>query len=436
MMLHVRPEVLNLITKAVVAGSKDQTSDFSPTSHVPTNFQKIPFVRVLRAETGVGLREGKLVADELVDNGVDIISAARTFQNIMARDNLRIRVKELPGRRTFRDILFEVLDVCREHTSVGLVKQIVVMLWGDRGSGKTWMYREYSELRKLMYTLVNWGQFDTPGDALGMPYLEDTKGKSGNSYKHTRAGAPEWFPTGDVPTFLHCDELNRANNLVRQLHHGFLLDRMVGTHPLPDNCFVACTANPPEGEYGVQDLDIAVMDRLLHISLPDDPSASGWLQWSIGQNVDSRIISMVAENPSLVAHKVFANPRTGPSKRSWHMLSILLSKNNISREAMLLIAHGLLGVDVGSMFLEQWDAMDSSSRPISPMDVLNNYEAVRERVKIMASWRFRRLDILNLTVVQLNNILKAAGKLSELQVENINRFKSDLPEEVCASIIF
>ena len=332
-------------------------------------------------------------------------------------------------RRAFWEVLFEVFDICDQRRGYGDIKQVVPIIWGGQGVGKSSIIRQWCDQRKRKFIPLHFGQFDSPGDVLGMPDIEGRGTKS----RKTIIAKPDWFPEKGWKSVVFCDEINRANNLVSQLLHPFLLDRMVGQHQIPDDVFIIAAANPPETEFQVNDLDVAVMDRLMHIPMEQDQTGADWLGWANREGVDERIMEFISCNPNLIQSREFAVPRESPTRRSWHMLSLLVNGNDISQEAMLMITNGLLGPVAAKYFLDF-----SKSQELKAFKILESYEndlELQMKVKVASSAAFRRSDLLAKLCEQLKNLLNVRD-LTKEQKSNVKLFKSHLPEEFRASLRF
>ena len=122
-------------------------------------------------------------------------------------------------RRAFWEVLFEVFDICDQRRGYGDIRQVVPIIWGGQGVGKSSIIQQWCHARKKNFIPLHFGQFDSPGDVLGMPDIEGRGTKS----RKTIIAKPDWFPEKGSKSLIFCDEINRANNLVSQLLHPFLL---------------------------------------------------------------------------------------------------------------------------------------------------------------------------------------------------------------------
>jgi hypothetical protein len=90
---------------------------------------------------------------------------------------------------------------------------------------------------------------------------------------------PEWFPADDEPEgVLFLDKPNRANSLVRPLLLDLVLNGRVGPlRQLPPKWFIIAACNPSDsGNYDVSELDDAMLDRMVHLSV--SMTVSDWVE--------------------------------------------------------------------------------------------------------------------------------------------------------------
>jgi MoxR-like ATPase len=117
---------------------------------------------------------------------------------------------------------------------------------------------------------------------------------------------PEWIADKQGGGFLILDDWNRADiRFIQAVME--LIDR--GEYiswKLPKDWHIILTANPDNGEYLVQSIDIAQKTRYIRTKLVFN--ADVWGRWAEAQKIDSRCINFLLLNPELVTVEI--NPRS------------------------------------------------------------------------------------------------------------------------------
>jgi len=143
-----------------------------------------------------------------------------------------------------------------------------VMLIGRHGCGKTESVRQLAEDKGFTLKSYSCATLDPFTDLVGVPVPKvDKDGKD-----YLKMIRPVDIDEADVVFF---DELNRSRPEVQDAVLEIINNRTINGEPLPK--LKACWAaiNPPNGEYNVDDLDPALMDRFdLYIEMPPLPSVA------------------------------------------------------------------------------------------------------------------------------------------------------------------
>ena len=226
-----------------------------------------------------------------------------------------------------------------------------VMLWGPPGVGKSMAIREIAENirketgKKVNITDVRLLMFN-PIDLRGIP----TSNKDKTLAIWLRPKIFDMDPSADVINFLFLDEISSAPISVQAAAYQIALDRVVGEHRLPDNCFVIAAGNRVSDKSVAYNMPKALANRLLHFEVL--PNFESWKEWAYKNNINDKIIaylsfkpdSLMTFDPSRIDDLAFATPR------SWEMVSNLLNYvyPNLN-DAKNMIA-GLIGKGVALEF--------------------------------------------------------------------------------------
>lgn len=290
---------------------------------------------------------------------------------------------------------------------------ITPFIWGEAGIGKSQIVHQVGGELGLKVVELRIGQMEV-GDLIGIPYQEGGR---------TKWAAPEWFPSdlrADPPTLVFCDELNRGEeHSTLQAIFQFVSDRRLHAHVLRECDRIVCAGNPSAGEYMVADLDAALMDRFVHLVL--HPSVDDWMVWAESVGINEQLKDFVGTNQSLLfqARAEDFDVDVKPSPRSYEMLNEVMTKCSLPKELFPEVAAGLIGKEAAivlARFLEE-----RSERPISPREILFDYDRVRDR--LLSS----RPDILNASITHL--IAYCASERNEINGANLLRFILDLPND-------
>ena len=155
-----------------------------------------------------------------------------------------------------------------------------------------------------------------------------------------------------IPSVLLLDELNRAALDVRQGTMQLILEKELHTHKLPyingRQTQIIAAINPAD-DYQVDELDPALLDRFLHVTVEAD--ATSWLAWARESNINHIVRDFIAENKNKL-HFTPSDGKTGASPRSWAKLAAFVDiMDTIAPELHHPIMNGKIGSALASQFL-------------------------------------------------------------------------------------
>ena len=295
---------------------------------------------------------------------------------------------------------------------------------GHRGVGKTAGIIQVCREAGWRYVSLRLGQMEV-GDLVGIPFRED-------GVMHW--SRPSWWPgDNDPPTVVHCDELNRAQQEdTLQAIFQFVEPPVEGepralhTHRLARHHKVVVTINPPDGTYQVASLDRALIDRMVMLTVESDHAC--WSGYAAERALDDSVRQFLAGNTALLARQnTPMDLSVEPSERAWEMVSTLRKNCRFPGELEMEVISGIVGREAAIMFM-RWIA-DRRHRPLMAGDVLDSWADVAERA---AS---QRDDLQAATINDLVAFLRSATELAEHQEDNLVRYISVLPRDLCFGFV-
>ena len=234
-----------------------------------------------------------------------------------------------------------------------------VLVEAYHGIGKSRLFKDYAHHNKYHFEHIFAPQFESAGDAIGIPYRKTTEDGS-EIMEFTR---PSWlhrmwkaYEKGQFSVLL-VDEFNRANEDIRQMGLAWFLDHRINSHEFPPNTLVATAINPEDkGDYAVNTLDPAQMSRFVRLELGVD--VEGWIDWAKDSDLHPVVTNFIISNPTFLHNQVDGQPMNS-DPRAWELFSNALKaleedKNSIPKEIfgmnVLKLAIGKVGNHAGIRF--------------------------------------------------------------------------------------
>lgn len=129
-----------------------------------------------------------------------------------------------------------------------------VMLIGLHGVGKTQVVLDECKAKGLRMKYFSCSTLDPFTDLVGVPFAR--KDDEGNEY--LKMVRPRDIDKAEI---IFMDEFNRADSKVHNALMEIILFRTINGEPLPNLRMVWAAMNPPGGDYDVEELDPALLDR-------------------------------------------------------------------------------------------------------------------------------------------------------------------------------
>jgi len=301
-----------------------------------------------------------------------------------------------------------------------LQNNIVPFLWGQQGIGKTQNVKQIVKKMGDDYQFLSLHlatQADI-GDIVGLLIKNDD-----GTVRHAR---PEWWPTeGRGVIFL--DELNRAHPDIIQAMFSFITEKRIHTHVLPEGWHIVAAGNYATNAFNVTDTsDAAWNSRFCHIDFKPTVHEFTVYADSLGH---SDIASFVSEHHDVleVKHKEgFDFSTVTPDRRSYIDMVARIKDNEELAPYAYEVFQGIIGPSAAAAFLTY---RTKETNKIRGKDVLNNYKAVRKRVKEASASKSARFDLLNAALEEIL-VITQTTKLTDKQLDNFKLYILDVPLEM------
>jgi hypothetical protein len=290
---------------------------------------------------------------------------------------------------------------------------------GHRGVGKSAGIIQACREIDRKYISLRLGQMEV-GDLVGIPF------RDGDIMHWSR---PSWWPGDDeVPTLVHCDELNRAQQedtlqaifqFVEPPAEGLL--RSLHTHHLSRRHKVIVSINPPDGTYQVATLDRALIDRMIMLYVETDYRC--WARYAAERELSGDVRQFLAGNSALLARQgAPMELQVEPTERGWEMVSVLRKNCRFPGDLEIEVYAGVIGKEAAITFM-RWLA-DHKGRPLTAAEVLNNWSLVADQAA------GQRDDIQAATVNDLITTLQTSPALEQEQEANLVAYITVLPRDL------
>ncbi|GIJ55017.1 sigma 54-interacting transcriptional regulator [Virgisporangium aurantiacum] len=264
-----------------------------------------------------------------------------------------------------------------EALALAVAANLPVLLWGEPGVGKSATLAQLAAGLGLPIETVI-ASIHEPSDFSGLPVVGDDPARQG-----VPMAPPDWAVriaragTG----LLFFDELSSAPPAVQAALLRVVLERRVGSLPLPDRVRIVAAANPPASAADGWHLSPPLANRFVHLHWTHDPRvvtrglAGTWPAISVPTIRPSRAPAALARARGIVAGFLTARPglthhlpadaqsRGGawPSPRTWEMALRLLAFADAceaDREALAAALAGAIGDGPGIELLTFAEELD------------------------------------------------------------------------------
>lgn len=290
-----------------------------------------------------------------------------------------------------------------------------VILEGKHGIGKSSIVQEYSKENNYYLTELFLSNQEV-GDLIGHPITENgVMSWSVPVWLHRMREAS----AKGIECILHLDELNRADPDVLQSALQLVLEGKIHEHSLPitagNKTQIIASINPADDIYDVIELDPALLDRFLFISV--EPDLESFIEYCIEKNIHSEIQEFLKENPKYLH---WSSDKIGSTPRSWAKLSNYLYLD-LGENALDIII-GKIGIIPGKEFFV---FMNSK---INLRDVIEVIEANKSK--------FSNIQELANTLPNLGSPIRKTSAIQQIKDPfNLLVFMYSLEQEILVSAL-
>ena len=334
--------------------------------------------------------------------------------------------------------------------------RITPMLWGKHGIGKSDIIRQVAkEMGFDRVVDLRLGQMEV-GDLVGMPerdYYCPNCDKSfglkpnydtcpmclGKDMAIPLVGRtiwllPSWWPKDNEKVLIFVDEFNRGRIDVQQGAFQLVLDKRIHVHPLPENCAIISASNPSGGDYIVNEMDPALLDRFINIKLVTGHDE--WLKWARNNEIQEDIIDFIGGYPSILGNEAVDIPvDIKPTPRSYEFLSKMIS--GLPEKYWHQCACCIIGDQAAIAFRSS--LAPNIDKPVKAKDILGTFsEKTRKTLKMQIKGTKDsgpRIDLIDITATEMVDILKDhSPKYKEKSMKNVRDFLKLIPKDLMFKI--
>ncbi len=176
-----------------------------------------------------------------------------------------------------------------------LNKGKVPMIHGDPGIGKSDIIHQIAKKNNLFIIDLRMSQM-TPTSLNGFGRINGDKSQFVPFEDFPLEGDP--IPEGFDGFLLFLDELPSAVPQVQAASYKLILDKMIGSRKLHEDCAMVAAGNKTTSGAIVNKMGTAMQSRMVHFVLEQDKES--WIDWGNVNKIDFRILAYVNSKPSVL----------------------------------------------------------------------------------------------------------------------------------------
>ncbi len=369
--------------------------------------------------------------------------------------------------KEIKDVLSYLIDNNKNIQTLGKTP-IATEIIGESGLGKTSISLQLAKELNLHHVKLNLAQIEELGDLVGFPMrqFQMTKGgvpmkqvvingqgqkeiktvmstgsgekiwvdevateqytKNGYSFtgqKRMSYCPPEWIADKAGGGLLILDDWNRADTRFIQAVMELVDRQEYISWKLPENWHIILTANPDDGNYMVNAIDVAQKTRFISIVMKWN--VDRWAEWAEQNALDGRCINFLLMHQEVVKGAV--NPR---SLTNFFNSITSISDFNTSLPLIQNLGEGSVGPEVAFLFtgfinnkMDKW---------ITPKEVLlsADVDAVTNRLfDIFGKGNDYRADIASVMTTRLINFALYYAESNSITPEIVKRITTLVKEQ-------
>lgn len=312
----------------------------------------------------------------------------------------------------FKDKLDTLTPRERIYFQVMWAKSGVLYITAKPGVAKSAIARSIAKKVGFRYMDLRLSMVDETDVGL-YPSISEVEGSDGVSVKCLDFVVPRWaIEANKQPTIIHFEELNRAQQAVRNAALQILLERQIGTNfNFNENVLMISSGNlGDEDNTDVEEFDSALNNRLIHYK--HTLSLDEWLDGFANENVHNTITSYLKSYPENL-YKVSDNTPAYASPRSWTFLSDYIVSNygkKADPREFLPSVKQIAGSYVGNCAIKFVQYCEDMLN-INIKDILTNYPKIKKDLekynrdkKSELIQTLREMDITTFNEAQIKNL--------------------------------
>ena len=160
-----------------------------------------------------------------------------------------------------------------------------VMLVGLHGVGKTQVILDECENKGLKLKYYSCATLDPFTDLVGVPFARTDE----DGTEHLKMVRPRDIDDAEI---IFMDEFNRADSKVHNALMEIIQFRSLNGEPLPNLRMVWAAMNPPGGEYDVDELDPALLDRF---DIFEDVAARPSIDYMVSKGIRKEVAQAIVQ---------------------------------------------------------------------------------------------------------------------------------------------
>jgi hypothetical protein len=325
---------------------------------------------------------------------------------------------------------------------------VAVEILGESGLGKTSSVIQLADERKLNFVKLNLAQIEELGDLVGFPIRQFKMLKEAESglkvhqwidehaveefsrqgYKFTGQKRmsycpPEWIADKTGGGILLLDDWNRADIRFIQAVMELVDRQEYISWKLPKDWHILLTANPDNGSYMVNTIDVAQRTRFVSVEYKFD--VDRWAEWAEANHIDSRCINFMLMHPEVINEQV--NPR---SITTFFNAISSIPKFEDKLGLIQQIGEGSVGIEVASLFTQF--IANKLDKLITPKKMLlesTTGAVINELRDIIYDGSGYRADIASLMTSRLTNYGLFHAEKNSIDQKTIERIVAFIEEE-------
>lgn len=292
--------------------------------------------------------------------------------------------------------IFRVLDSAMIARKQGRIFNPIFT--GEAGLGKSFVCQQWR--KKQLERNPNFGFFDFRAayyegpDVIGYPNVQVDK----NGRSRTVQNLPIFWPT-EGEGLLLIEEPNRGNQSIMNCLMQLLTDRKIGEYTLPDGWIIVSCINPENGNYDVNTMDTALLNRFVPYEVTFDFKT--FMDYVKTEKWHANVRNFLASNmwvyqksEQINANGKYISPRTWEQVNTIEFVMEELGASQIEHYDNIV---SILGYDFGKAY----HSFTYDQAPVLAKDLKENKAKALEKLKTQVERGSYKGDLIAATVTSI-----------------------------------